>query len=345
MTDVSTPALQKPTLLLEHHRLDPDALIAEIKNRRYRSLDPDTPICRFRGTLVTRRGDGLHVVGWQRNVARLQKMEISYPTIITMELDPERRIRHVALDACFKGSKGLLCDHPYLDDTLRRVLQGVQIDERFFQKVQVGLLHCFHVVEVVGGILSCLETLDEQRLPILSEDEVIDSYWLGKDLVTVGAHRMSHVPDVAHFGLVIRGASDHIRFSSNGAIFATAPLPVDVCMNDRHVLRGEIAGARAASVCQGIKTLSLEALGHLKPMFIDRVKENSFMCSNLFPQAFIGLLVQVLGMKMYYNNYSYVLHCLKGFHRFRGTPRCVGAVESAEEAARYFPGFDLASVF
>jgi hypothetical protein len=345
MTAVLSPALQEPTLLLERPRLDPEELIADVKSRRYRSLDADTPVCRFRGTLVTRRGDGLFVVGWQRNVARLQKMELSYPTIITLELDSQRRIRHAALDPCFKGSKGLLCHPPYLDDTLRRVLQDVAIDEGFFKKVQVGLLHCFHVVEVLGGIVSCLEVLDERKLPFLAEDEVADSYWLDKDLYTVGAQRMSHVPDIAHFGFVIHGASEHIRFDESGTVFATAPFPVDVFVNHRPVLHGEIAGARAVSVCQSIKILALEALGHLKPMFVDRAAANSFMCSNLFPQAFIGLLVQVLGMKMYHNNYNYVLHCLKGIQRFGGAPRCIGAVESIEEAATHFPRLDLAEVF
>jgi hypothetical protein len=262
-----------------------------------------------------------------------------------MELDEARRIRSVALDPCFQGSKGLLCHHTYLDENLRSALSGVTVDEQFFKRIQVGALQCFHLVEVVGGILSCLETLDQRTLPVLAEDEVMDAYGVGKSLVITGAQRMSHTLEETHFALVIHGAFDHIRFDAKGTIYANEPFPVDVYIDDQHILRTEVAGKRATSVCQEIKTLALEALGRVKPTFVESANEHSFMCSNLFPQAFIGLLVQIVSMKLYYNNLNYVLHCLKGLQRFRDVPRCIGAVESVEEAVKYFPRFDVAAVF
>jgi len=345
MGDTVTRCMPRPRYLLERQNPDWEQLVVDVKQATSTSLASNTPTSRFRGTLIVSTGEGFRVVGWQRNVARLQGMDVSYPTIITLALDQAGCIQDIALDPCFKGSKGLLCDASYLNDNLRSALCGSTIDEQFFTKMQVAALQCFHLVEVVGGIVSGLEILRERGGGYLAEDEVIDAYESGRDLVVTGRQRMSFAEEEVHYSMVFQDVYECVRFDTKGMICSDRPFSVQSYLGDIPICRRDLSGKRGPSVCQELKTLGLELLEHIKPVFVRRAREHSFMCSNLFPQAFIGLMVQMMSMRLYYNNVNYVLHCLSAFQRFRDVPRCIGAVRTLEEARVHFPKFDVASVF
>jgi len=307
-------------------------------------LDTEIPICRFRGTLIKRLADKIKIVGWQRNVSRLQKMDVSFPTIIRMELDNDMGIRMTDVDPSFKGSKGPLCQYRYLDKNLREKFINAKIDDRFFKLIQIGNLHCFHFVEVIGGILSCLQIMDERNMDYIYEEEVIDGYVENRNLNIMGIQRMNFLENPVMYAMVYENALNNIKFNEKGMIYAEEMFPVEFYLDDKKMFTKEFQGINEKKLCSKIKIFCLEALAHLKLIFTQDI-QNSFMCSNIFPQAFIGLLVQVVAMKMYYNNSNYVLHCLNGIQHFGDIPRCIGAINSPEEASKYFPLYDLSAIF
>jgi hypothetical protein len=336
---------REPKFLLNDEIKDVDELVHRVINDLYYSVDPDVPTCRFRGTLVKRSQDRIDVVGWQRNVSRLQKMDVSLPTIIVLELDKEYVIKRIKLDPSFKGSKGLLCYQKYLDANLARQLLNRNIEETSLKINQVAKLHCFHIVEVLGGILSCVDLVREKKLDYFYEEEVGDSYFDREDFIAVGKQKMSLSETQASYDIVFQNVSHSIKFDENGTIYASAPFHALFNLNRKNCLKKELKGTTEKRLCHRIKVFSMESLEHVKKLLLSPDIKSSYMCSNLFFDAFIGLVIQAFAMKKYYNNYNYVFHSLNGIQRFGNIPRCVGAVESQEEADKYFPGHYLNDIF
>jgi len=288
--------------------------------------------------------DGYEIVGWQRNVSRLQKFDVSLPTIIYIKLDNSLTIREISLDGSFMGSKGLLCNHKYLNVNMKKCLMGMTIDDLFFKHITVENMHCFHITEVMSGILSCLDILAERRIAFLFEQEVLDGYVNGDDLCFVGLHSFSFKEKPARYHAVFKGAFKNVKFNEVGTIFSTEIIPATFYVDGYEVYTSSISGNSSTRICVNIKSFIITGLAAIKKEFTNDLG-NSYMCSNLFPQAFIGLFVQSIAMKMFHNNYSFILHILNSIQRNNDVPRCIGSVISFDESKKYFPNYNIEEVF
>ena len=63
--------------------------------------------------------------------------------------------------------------------------------------------------------------------------------------------------------------------------------------------------------------------------------------TNLYPLSYIGLLIQSVAIRLFNNNYNYIMHALTSLQRDENGPLCVGAVLNPEEADKHFPGFSF----
>lgn len=339
-----TTVFPKPKLLLNEEIKDIDLLIDQVKNKTYSSVDTEVPCSRFRGTVVKKTSNNIEVVGWQRNISRLQKADVSLPTIIIIKLDLDYVIKDIYLDHDFDGSKGLLCYQGYLDKNLKEKLINQKVNDSFFKLVQIDMLHCFHLSEVLAGILSSLEIFQQKELDYFFEEEVFDTYVRDEDFIIVGAQKMNIKDSPVNYSMELKRAMELIGFNDNGRIYSTEPLDVIFSLEGKEIFNKKISGKKPKRMCLNMKKLAIEGLDYVKSSLVPD-SNTAYMCSNLFFQAFIGLLVQVIVMKKFYNNYNYVLHVLTGIQRSNNSPRCIGAVESQGEADKYFPGFNLSEIF
>ncbi len=336
---------RQPILLLNEVIDDQDLLIKEVLNRPFASLDTDIPVARFRGTMIKKTGNGVKITGWQRNVSRLQKMDVSLPTIISVDLDENYTVRNINLHESFQGSKGLLCNQAYLNKNLVHKLINKDISqESFFVNVQVSHLHCFHITEVLGGIITGIEIMKEKSLDFLFEEEITDSWVESADFHAIGAQKFNFNPDTCYYQLVFKEAQNKFKFNRNGGVFSNDPVDYLFYLNNELKFKDSMAGSTDKRMCLAIKVLCIKAVNEIKKVSVPFFSGN-YLSSNLYFQAFIGLLFQAISMKIYYNNLNYVLHTLNSIQRYDNIPQCVGAVDNQEEASKHFPGFDLSKIF
>jgi hypothetical protein len=66
--------------------------------------------------------------------------------------------------------------------------------------------------------------------------------------------------------------------------------------------------------------------------------------TNLYPQAYIGMLIQSIAIRLFNNNYNYIMHALTALQRSGNRPLCVGAITNQDEAKQYFPKYSFADL-
>jgi hypothetical protein len=327
-----------------------DGIKSRICNNRFRPLDTSMPTCRFRGTVVQAEGTGgtVTVIGWQRNVSRLQKIDISLPLIITVVLkkNPGGKtyyVDSVELDSCFKGSKGILCSTKYLDRNMKEAITGQVFDALLVKKTKLKTLHCFHLVEVLHGMISYFETVRdvlplETASEIYFEEDGIDylegadkrSYCCGKQLVK-GKEPVS-------YQLVLNDLFERTGFTKDGTITCDGPLSYEFSLQGRVVIRGSIANTGNNLVTVGFQKMLLECVKAMQTELGINKRETMYF-TNLYPAAFMGLLTQMLAVRHFNSNYQYIMHAVTGLQRQNDTPLCIGSSVNMAEVKRYFPGF------
>jgi hypothetical protein len=327
-----------------------DDIKRAILETQYRALDLDKPTLRFRGTLVDgRRGlDHIVITGWQRNVARLRKLDVSLPTIVTMTLGRDGIIEDIDLDRSFKGSKGLMCNHNYLSRNLKSQLQGHSIDESFIHRVKQEKLHCAHLFEVASGIHSYYNILKENNFTDMNpqlyaiEEEAIDSYVENGSLHSIGKHVLALRPPL-DFGLTLHGIMDNVGFTKNGILVLKQAIEASFVINGRRVLNDVISINSRDTGCTDLSMFLLQCIGAVKKEVCPGMKVRMFN-TNLYPRAYIGMLVQSIAIRLFNNNYNYIMHALTSLQRSAFAPLCVGALEDQDEADRCFPGFSFSEL-
>lgn len=333
MADLS----REPQVLIKTHK-DPADLKKRIVSNRVRPLDPSLPICRFRGTAVYPGGT---LIGWQRNISRIRKMDVSLPTLITVTLTPEDIIADIDLDSGFKGSKGLMCSQPYLNRNMKRHLLGQRMDDTLFSKIKQRHLHCFHLVEVLLGMTTFyLMAKHEKRTDTpFYEQEIIDCHGSGHDLVAQGRQDVNGEKDV-RYTIHFKDILQRIAFDNSGMLSKVDDLDMDFYLNKALVMNQTI----------NLKDRFGQMLDFMLSC-IDRMKAEvcpdldiPFRSTNLFPPAILSMLIQASAMHLFNNNYAYVMHVLSALQRRNDAPACVGAIRDEAEANTYFPDYRFGEI-
>jgi len=305
----------------------------------YTTIDTASPTARLRGTSARTTPDGgRELIGWQRNVARVHKMDVVLPTVLRVRLDADDRVTAAGLEPTFAGSRGVLCYHPYADGRVRSRLIGRHFDDDLAAEVSASAFACFHVAEVLSDLIGADQVRRSAGLPAFFEQECLDAVQTG-DALTMFGHQQVRGQGSATYRVVIENVFTAIRFDPVGAIFSTAPLTVRTFLGEELVAERRVSGATAGEFFLSIQRATRPLLRRVGQEFAHT--GTAFACSNLAPRSFVGAFVQAIAGKLYADNYTYILHCLSGLQRQGGRPRCMGGVLSQAEANEHFPGFDI----
>lgn len=340
LTDIKVEA----TLLLNNNISDFNKLVDTINNVTYTSLDTNTPIVRFRGTSIKKEHDKILIVGWQRNVSRLQKLDVSLPTVISIQLSLDLIIEDISLDSDFKGSKGLTCHQGYLSKNLKENLLGKKFDSTLYEDIQTSKLHCFHLMEVLAGTLSAHELMVSKNKDVIFEEEALDCQFIGKDYLVVGKQYVDIIDKTFSFTTKFKDARDKFYIDTNGVLLIKEKAIASFYIEDEELFSLDFSAKNQREFCIKAKRLCLGGIKEIQKKYF-RDFDSKIMFTNLYVPAYIGLLIQSFSMKLYHNNLNQVLHSLNTVQRYNNIPKCVGAVLNHKEAEEHFPNFDLNELF
>ncbi|HEX3043814.1 MAG TPA: hypothetical protein VHY08_03590 [Bacillota bacterium] len=346
---------KKAAQLLINNYEDIGRLNKMILEAPYQAQDLDTPVCRFRGSLVDSSGGSnrIKLVGWQRNIARMRKMDVSLPTIITLTVN-DGVIEDINLDASFKGSKGLMCSWKYLNRNLKSLFEGQVFDPSFIQKAKLESTHCFHLFEVLGGLYSYYQILQADDFreiapdhracmrEIAYEEEAIDSYVENGTIHSLGTQLLKGKAPL-HFELILHQILHQVSYEKNGKVKTEQGIQADFLLNDLVVLTETITLNNPIPGSIDLSHFLFRCIRQLKQRLCPN-QNGQIYNTNLYPQAYIGMLIQSLAIRLFNNNYNYIMHALTALQRSDTRPLCVGAIKDQNEANQYFPGYSFAEL-
>lgn len=330
-----------PVLLINHEEWDFKKLADDIIDKEYFSLDEDVPVCRYRGTAIRKTENGYEILGWERNVSRIQKMDASLPAILSLTLDAKKRVSRIQMDSRFSGSKGVLCYYPFLNNLIVNNLTGKILDPAIINELQIEKVCCFHISEIMLSIVSCLQLMEERFLDHLFEEEVLDGVRFGNNVAFAGLQKFSFMEKPTAYQIDVENALNTSRFDSDGNIYSDGVMDATSYFGDQELFHLQIGGNSEKRIYIQLNKLCAKTMETVRKQYTS-APDNRFLCTVLQSQAFIGVFIQSIAIKMFNNNYTYILHCLKGIQRYSGNPRCIGSVTSQKEADDFFPGFCVA---
>ncbi len=343
-------ANKKTAQLLINNYEDIDHLKKKILDAPYQALDPDTPICRFRGSLADGREgfDKIRLIGWQRNIARLRKMDVSLPAIVTLTINGNRVIEDISLDPSFKGSKGLMCCWKYLNRNLKSVFQGQVFDNTFIQRAKLESTHCYHLFEVLSGIYSYYQILKANNFAEISpdqyayEEEAIDSYVENGTVNSLGVQLLKGKAPI-DFRLNLPYIINRVSFDKNGVLKTEQGIQAEFFLDEKPVLSEMVTINNQMAHAVDLSKFLFKCIQQLKQRLGSGGNIRIFN-TNLYPQAYIGMLIQSIAIRLFNNNYNYIMHALTALQRSGEQPLCIGALVDQNEADRYFPGYNFADL-
>lgn len=318
-----------------------------ILSQYFDPLDNSEPACRFRGTIIDNRNivDGsIKIIAWQRNTARIRKLDVSLPTFITLKLSKEEVIEEITLDTSFKGSKGLYCSHKYLNRVLTSKLAGTKFDKSFVSKVKVNNIYCYHLFETLSGAYSFYQLTNTRNKGNLNrqffkEEEVLDGYMDENSVILSGSHEL--IESKLKHAIVFNDLQSRVSFNKKGYLNIEKEVFVDFFI-DNELLHSKCVLIKADNFYLDLQKFMIECISLIRERLAPELSQ--MYNTNLYPVAYIGLLVQRLAIKTFKNNYNYVSHVLTAIQRHNNTPSCIGAIKDFDEAEKHFPGYSISDL-
>ena len=330
------------SLLLNKYDESWDQLINSILTNSYTSLDPTAPTCRYRGTIIRNEGNHYRIIAWQRNVARIRKMDVSLPAVLLLTLNNDLSIDNISLHPSFKGSKGLMCSVRYLQNNLQNRLTGAFLGKDFINKIKIDQMHCFHLFEILSGLNSFfhIQRHNIETNTLTFEEEASDKILENDTLSIVGNYKNSDNFQI-HYRLRFINLFKNIGFKKDGVIQFQKPVRVQFFINNKIKLDKKTYLHKKLEDCLDMQRYLFLCIFNLKKEF---QAEFPVYNTNLYPLALIGLLTQAAAIKVFQNNYNYVMHALTALQRHNNIPRCIGAIKDQHEVNTYFPEFDFSKL-
>jgi hypothetical protein len=280
-------------------------------------------------------------------------MDVSLPMIVTLNVN-DGMIEDINLDASFKGSKGLMCCWKYLNRNLQSIFEGQVFDRSFIQKAKLESTHCFHLFEVLSGLYSYYQILQaddfRESAPdhrvctreITYEEEAIDSYVENGTIHSLGTQVLKGKAPL-HFELILHQILQRVSYDKNGRVKTEQGIQADFLLDDQVVLSEMITLNHLIPGSLDLSHYLFKCIRQLKQRLCPN-QNNQIFNTNLYPQAYIGMLIQSLAIRLFNNNYNYIMHALTALQRPDTQPLCVGAIADQNEANQYFPGYSFAEL-
>jgi hypothetical protein len=347
----AAPGKYAPSLLIGAYDGSED-LPQLIRNGICNPLDTDLPTCRYRGTHIrvdTGNAGRMTITAWQRNFARLRKMDVSLPTIITLvaENDPAKNrwtVVSADLHESFKGSKGIMCSRTYLDRNMKELLIGRPFDSTLVNYSRLDGFHCYHIVEVLKAACSYFLSLSLPRFSVspgdfFYEEEVIDCMVDDTSRLNICGYQIIKAKTPLFYRLAFHELLDKISFGKDGSLNFNHDLCCDFHFQNEAPLTETISASAGNGLYSGMQKTLLRCITRIQD-YLGTKAAGRMYHTNLYPPAFIGLLAQSLAMRYFNSNYHYIMHVLTSLQRDNERPLCIGSVKNMEELKRYFPNLD-----
>ena len=329
-------------LIVKDYCGDINKLRKEIVYGEYSCIDTVVPLIRARGTIVKRNEqDGkIEIIGWQRDITRMRKLDVSLSFIVYITVNSEGIIEKASIDDSFNGGKGILCSKSYLESKLKSEFEGVLFDRKLASKLRLDKFKCFHIYEVMSSIYSSyLMFKDQNSENIIFEEDVIDVYAENGNLYLTGIQRFSGKEDTK-YTIVLYDVFNNVTFDKEGYMNLKNQISAQFYINDELICEDELYQKPNDYIFIRVQKFLVICVDKLKAQLFPDFKEK-MMNTNLVPGAFIGVIMQAIGIRTFSNNFNYIQYIMTAMQRPRKVPGCIGAILSEEEAEKYFDGFDL----
>jgi hypothetical protein len=321
-----------------------ERLKSQVIKAPYGAFGKNFTTARFRGIKVVKSVAGYEIVTWQRNIARMQKMDVSLPTIVALSLNDELTVKSLTLDESFAGSQGISCCNKYLQKMMRQSLEGERFVSANKQRIALERLHCLHTHEVLLGALTFLEYFNERNLPEGDEVETGQAVPDGNDLRIQDYQQYSDGLSI-HWEIILYDFQKKIQFGRDGAVKKISDLTLSFSINidnGKVYLLTDRIDAEDKTV---IVALSRFALKCWKSLNEQIGSKRGVYNNNLLPVSIVGLIIQSIGIIFFSNNYNYIQHLLAALQRREDKPLCVGIAKDLTEMRDYFPQFKMEDLY
>ncbi|AZS14175.1 hypothetical protein [Paenibacillus lutimineralis] len=331
--------------LIVKEQLDKEIIRRKVAYGNYTCMDKIVPMIRARGTnlQVDESGD-LRIIGWQRDITRMRKQDVSLSFMIHLTVSPEGMIKEALVDDMFNGGKGVLCSKDYLESKLKEELEGQLFDRRLVSRLRFDKFKCFHIFEIMSGIYSSYfmyknELQEGSTERLFYEEDIVDIYASEGNLYLAGLQEFKGKEPVSYM-VVLYDVFNNITFDEDGYMKLKSPVQAEFYLNDVLVHSNELYQKEKDYIFIRVQKFLFVCVEKLKvslfPEFTDKM-----MNTNLAPSAFIGIIMQAIGIRSFANNFNYIQYIMTAMQRPRKMPGCIGAILNEEEAACHFEGFDL----
>lgn len=309
----------------------------------YSSTDKVVPMLRDRGTLVERGEDGsVRIMGWQKDITRMRKQDVALSFIVYATVDKDGVIQDISLDPSFNGGKGLLCSRTYLEQILKKQLQGQQFEPRIASKFRLSIFKCFHVHEIMNSIYSSYFLFKGNYVgngKCFHEEDLIDFYADEGNLYGTAVQQyMGSKP--TRFVLVFYDMFNHVTFDEEGYMWIKGNVKAEFYLNDELKVEDELYQSEKDHIFMRVQKFVFKCLTELQKELAPDYKKK-LMNTNLYSSAIIGLIMQAVGIRAFSDNFNYIQYIMTAMQRPGRKPGCIGSILTEEEAENYFDGFDL----
>lgn len=331
-----------PDTIIENNTAVSD-IPAKVVYNPYTATHENFLAVRMRGTRIEKTSEGYHVAAWQRNMAQIQKMYSSLPTVITMTLDHERTIQTVQLAPEFTGSQGITCSQAYFNRHLNQILPGNKLTPENVGLFLAKQTHCYHVQEVLLALLTFFAHFDLLDVPQYDEIETGETFAIGNDILCAGTQRFSD-GNLFQFEMCFHGLKNKMKFKQDGTIARIDNVAVDFKSSGEPVIQGVLTGDDTNSCYQSIISFFETVVKHVGNKTYP-VKDVMPHHTTLQPHSFLGLMVQLVAIAQYPENYNYVQHAIRGLQRKKEKPYCLGVIKDLEEGKRFYPSLVMDDLY
>lgn len=320
----------------------------KIACNNYSCIDNVVPMQRCRGTIMNNiaRDKGIaEIIGWQRDITIMRKMDVSLPFIVKMTLS-DGAISDISIGKSFNGGKGLLCSKEYLENRLRSIMLGKRIDKVFLNNTRLSNIHCFHIYEILNSIYSsynAVESDEERRDGIFYEEEVSDCYTHDGNMYIAGQYKSAGM-DPQVYRMEFYDIFNRVSFSTDGYLRLVGEVEANFYLNDVFQFDFVLTQSENDYMFIQLQKFLLKCVSALKSRVFPQSRTR-MMNTNLTPGAMVGVLFQAIALRSFKDNFTYIQHVFTAMQRPGKKPGCIGSILSSEEAESHFPGYNYDELY
>jgi len=304
------------------------------------SADLGGAMCgRIVGYWVGEDDDGRFGTAWMCNAADAERFDVAFPVTISVRWDGQGRVTSIELDERFEGSQGITCARSFIERRTRGSMLGTPLRVREPVISDPMSFGCRHVFELVYGLAGFKGYLDDLHLVSGEFHEATADVRTESGLLMCDEIECRGTTSRLDLGFDLDVGD--IRFDNQGVLQSTGEIRIGVptVMVDSEYIHSGVPAATFSGEANAQITSS--AVRALTPAWrcVSEIHGNKrgLVFSTLWPPSAYSVFVQGIAQTLFRNNFTYFQHCIGGLQRTTGQPKCVGVIQSLEEAAPIFP--------